>query len=56
MKLQSYTSFWQRIHQAAITPQGELKMCVMIDYPKYKIVDTEVRGQRSEVRVRGRSG
>ena len=25
------------ISQAAISPQGELKMCVMIDYPKYKI-------------------
>jgi len=26
--------------QAAITPLGELKMCLMIDYPKYKILDT----------------
>lgn len=26
------------LSQAAITPQGELKMCLMIDYPKYKIV------------------
>lgn len=25
------------ISQAAITPLGELKMCLMIDYPKYKI-------------------
>ncbi|MCM8773300.1 MAG: radical SAM protein, partial [Candidatus Omnitrophica bacterium] len=25
------------INQAAITPLGEIKMCVMIDYPKYKI-------------------
>lgn len=30
--------------QAAITPLGELKMCVMIDYPKYKI-HTEERKQ-----------
>jgi radical SAM protein with 4Fe4S-binding SPASM domain len=29
--------------QAAITPLGELKMCLMIDYPKYKILDTEDR-------------
>jgi len=27
--------------QVAITPQGELKMCLMIDYPRYKI-DTRV--------------
>lgn len=27
--------------QAAITPLGELKMCVMIDYPKYKISTAE---------------
>ena len=26
--------------QVAITPFGELKMCLMIDYPKYKILDT----------------
>ena len=25
------------VSQAAITPLGELKMCLMIDYPKYKI-------------------
>ena len=36
--------------QAAITPQGELKMCLMIDYPKYKISDTENRSQKTEVR------
>jgi len=29
------------ISQVAITPQGELKMCLMIDYPRYKI-DTRV--------------
>lgn len=28
--------------QAAITPSGELKMCLMIDYPKYKILDTSL--------------
>ena len=26
------------VSQAAITPLGELKMCLMIDYPKYKIL------------------
>jgi radical SAM protein with 4Fe4S-binding SPASM domain len=26
------------VSQAAITPLGELKMCLMIDYPKYKII------------------
>jgi radical SAM protein with 4Fe4S-binding SPASM domain len=35
--------------QAAITPLGELKMCLMIDYPKYKIA-TENRRQRTEDR------
>lgn len=29
--------------QAAITPFGELKMCVMIDYPKYKIQDSSFK-------------
>lgn len=29
------------VSQAAITPQGELKMCVMIDYPKYKMLHIE---------------
>lgn len=33
------------VSQAAITPQGELKMCLMIDYPKYKIV----RSHKSQV-------
>ena len=28
--------------QAAITPYGELKMCLMIDYPGYKILNQEV--------------
>ncbi|MFH1201781.1 MAG: radical SAM protein [Candidatus Omnitrophota bacterium] len=28
------------VSQAAITPQGELKMCLMIDYPKYKILNS----------------
>jgi len=36
------------VGQAAITPFGELKMCVMIDYPKYKILDTQIRGQGLE--------
>jgi radical SAM protein with 4Fe4S-binding SPASM domain len=29
--------------QAAITPLGELKMCLMIDYPRYKILDTSFK-------------
>jgi radical SAM protein with 4Fe4S-binding SPASM domain len=29
--------------QAAITPSGELKMCLMIDYPKYKILETSLK-------------
>lgn len=29
--------------QAAITPLGELKMCLMIDHPKYKILDTSLK-------------
>lgn len=28
--------------QAAITPLGELKICLMIDYPKYKILETSL--------------
>lgn len=35
--------------QAAITPFGELKMCLMIDYPKYEIL-TENREQKTENR------
>jgi len=31
------------VSQAAITPQGELKMCLMIDYPKYKILESSLR-------------
>ncbi|MBN1492819.1 MAG: radical SAM protein [Candidatus Omnitrophica bacterium] len=30
--------------QAAITPLGELKMCLMIDHPKYKILDSSLEG------------
>jgi len=29
--------------QAAITPKGELKMCLMIDYPKYMIRDSSFK-------------
>jgi MoaA/NifB/PqqE/SkfB family radical SAM enzyme len=29
--------------QATITPSGELKFCVMIDYPKYKILDSSLK-------------
>ncbi len=35
--------------QAVITPFGELKMCLMIDYPKYKIL-TENREQKTDNR------
>lgn len=28
---------------AAITPLGELKMCLMIDYPKYRILETNLK-------------
>jgi len=31
------------ISQAVITPAGELKLCLMIDYPKYKILDSSLR-------------
>lgn len=30
------------ITQAAITPAGELKMCLMINYPKYRILETSL--------------
>jgi radical SAM protein with 4Fe4S-binding SPASM domain len=33
-----------------ITPSGELMMCLIIDYPKYKILDIENRSQKTEVR------
>jgi len=29
--------------QAAITPLGELKLCLMIDFPKFKILDTSLK-------------
>ena len=35
------------LSQAAITPLGELKMCVMIDYPKYKILTAETSLQNT---------
>ena len=31
------------VSQAAITPLGELKMCLMIDYPKYKILKSSLK-------------
>jgi radical SAM protein with 4Fe4S-binding SPASM domain len=31
------------ISQAAITPQGELKLCLMINYPRFKILHTKNR-------------
>ena len=30
------------VTQAAITPSGELKMCLMIDYPKYRILNSSL--------------
>lgn len=42
--------------QAAITPQGELKMCVMIDYPKYKILNKEVTSNQEPVTREKRLG
>jgi len=40
------------VSQAAITPQGELKMCLMIDYPKYKILNGKVTGHQVTLPVR----
>jgi len=37
------------LSQAAITPFGELKMCLMIDYPKYRILDRYVTRHKSQV-------
>ncbi len=31
------------VSQAAITPSGELKMCLMIDYPNYKILRSSLK-------------
>jgi len=45
------------ISQAAITPQGELKPCLMLDYPRFKIFikdrrqKTEDRGQRADIKA-----
>lgn len=36
------------ISQAAITPLGELKMCLMIDYPKYKIIRDSAKESKSQ--------
>lgn len=38
------------VSQVAITPFGELKMCVMIDYPKYKILDTSLKDAWKELK------
>ncbi|MBN1869431.1 MAG: radical SAM protein [Candidatus Omnitrophica bacterium] len=35
------------VSQAAITPAGELKMCVMIDHPRYKILTHPQTGLKS---------
>ncbi len=37
------------VSQAAITPFGELKMCLMIDYPKYKILTENKKQNRLSV-------
>jgi len=46
--------------QAAITPAGELKMCVMIDRPKYNILDSTFAGSweklKTYVRCHDRAG
>ena len=39
------------VSQAAITPSGELKMCLMIDYPKYKILNGEDARRKTEGRA-----
>ena len=31
------------LSQAAITPAGELKICLMIDNPKYNILDVSIK-------------
>jgi MoaA/NifB/PqqE/SkfB family radical SAM enzyme len=38
------------LRQAAITPAGELKMCLLIDYPKYKILGTSLAKCWQELR------
>lgn len=40
--------------QAAITPQGELKPCLMIDYPRFKILKNMVA--RSRLHAAGKGG
>jgi len=37
------------LSQAAITPFGELKMCLMIDYPKYKILNKYIAHRTSHI-------
>lgn len=39
------------VSQAAITPSGELKMCLMIDYPKYQISDDRPRLWRGKRQI-----
>ena len=34
--------------QAAITPSGKLKLCLMIDYPKNKVLNIEDRSRKTE--------
>jgi len=37
--------------QAAITPDGKMKMCLMIDYPRYPINDSNLSGQWERMRA-----
>ena len=39
------------VSQAAITPLGELKMCLMIDYPKYKIYTSRITHYASRIKT-----
>ena len=41
------------VSQAAITPSGELKMCLLIDYPKYKILNGEYGRKKTGGRAEG---
>ena len=39
------------LRQTAITPAGELKLCLLIDYPKYRILDASLRKRWQELRA-----
>ncbi len=40
------------VSQAAITPSGKLKMCVMIDYPKYDVLKSSLKDAWQKLRTR----